>query len=148
MTHRLKQSNINYKMSYYINNTYNKNTNAWNNLLDEIFSDSLFDTIESKRLANIVSREKEIEIQLECPGVAKEDIELSCENGTLKVVCKSPKKQKEKYLHQQFESRESTNLFTLKNELDTNKIKASNKDGILYINIPRKQQKTKRIEIS
>ena len=148
MTHSLKQLNINYKMSYYINNSYNKNTNSWNNLLDEIFSDSLFDTIESKRLANIVSREKEIEIQLECPGITKEDIELSCENGVLKVVCKSPKQQQEKYLHQQFEPRESTNLFTLKNELDTNKIKASNKDGILYINIPRKQQKTKRIEIS
>ena len=147
MTHRLKQLNIKYKMSYYINNSYNKNTNAWNNLLDELFSDSLFDTVESKRRANIVSREKEIEIQLECPGVAKEDIELSCENSVLKVVCKSPKQREEKYLHQQFEPHESTNLFTLKNELDTNKIKASNKDGVLYINISRKQQKTKRIEI-
>lgn len=135
-------------MSYYINNSYNKNTNALHNLLDEIFSDSLFDTVESKRPANIVSREKEIEIQLECPGVTKEDIDLSCENGVLKVMCKAPQKQEEKYLHQQFESRESTNLFTLKNELDTNKIKATNKDGILYIKIPRKQQKTKRIEIS
>lgn len=147
MTHSLKQSNINYKMSYYINNSYNKNTNAWSNLIEDLFTDSLFDTVESKRRANIVSREKEIEIQLECPGVAKENINLSCENGVLKVVCKSPKQQKEKYLHQQFEPRESTNLFTLKNELDTNKIKATNKDGILYINIPRKQQKTKRIEI-
>ena len=134
-------------MSYYINNSYNKNTNAWNNLFDELFSDSLFDTVESKRRANILSREKEIEIQLECPGVVKEDIELSCENGVLKVVCKSPQQKEGKYLHQQFEPHESTNLFTLKNELDTNKIKASNKDGILYINIPRKQQKTKRIEI-
>lgn len=135
-------------MSYYINNTYNKNTNAWNNLFDELFSDSLFDTVESKRRANIISKEKEIKIQLECPGIAKEDIELSCENGVLKVVCKSPKQQQEKYLDKQFEARESTNLFTLKNELDTNKIKATNKDGILYINIPRKQQKTKRIEIT
>jgi HSP20 family protein len=134
-------------MSYYINNSYNKNTNAWGSLLEDLFSDSLFDTVESKRRANIISREKEIEIQLECPGVAKEDIQLSCENGVLKVICKSPQQKEEKYLDQQFEPRESTNLFTLKNELDTNKIKASNKDGILYINIPRKQQKTKRIEI-
>jgi len=134
-------------MSYYINNSYNKNTNAWSSLLEDLFSDSLFDTVESKRRANIISREKEIEIQLECPGVAKEDIQLSCENGVLKVICKSAQQKEEKYLHQQFEPRESTNLFTLKNELDTNKIKASNKDGILYINIPRKQQKTKRIEI-
>jgi HSP20 family protein len=147
VTHSLKQLNINYKMSYYINNSYNKNTNAWSGLLEDLFSDSLFDTVESKRRANIISREKEIEIQLECPGVAKEDIQLSCENGVLKVICKSPQQKEEKYLHQQFESRESTNLFTLKNELDTNKIKASSKDGILYINIPRKQQKTKRIEI-
>ena len=134
-------------MSYYINNSYNKNTNAWSSLLEDLFSDSLFDTVESKRRANIISREKEIEIQLECPGVAKEDIELSCENGVMKVICKSPQQKEEEYLHKQFEPRESTNLFTLKNELDTNKIKASNKDGILYINIPRKQQKTKRIEI-
>ena len=147
MTHSLKQSNKENKMSYYINNSYNKNTNAWSSLLEDLFSDSLFDTVESKRRANIISREKEIEIQLECPGVAKEDIELSCENGVLKVICKSAQQKEEKYLHQQFEPRESTNLFTLKNELDTNKIKASNKDGILYINIPRKQQKTKRIEI-
>ena len=135
-------------MSYYINDSFSNNTNAWSNLLEELFSDSLFDTVESRRRANIINREKEIEIQLECPGVAKEDIELSCENGVLKVICKSPQQKEEKYLHQQFEPRESTNLFTLKNELDTNKIKASNKDGILYINIPRKQQKTKRIEIA
>jgi len=134
-------------MSYYINDSFSNNTNTWNNLLEDLFSDSLFDTVESKRRANIISREKEIEIQLECPGVAKEDIELSCENGVLKVICKSTQQKEEKYLHQQFEPCESTNLFTLKNELDTNKIKASNKDGILYINIPRKQQKTKRIEI-
>jgi HSP20 family protein len=148
VTHSLKQSNKENKMSYYINNSYNKNNNAWSSLLEDLFSDSLFDTVESKRRANIISREKEIEIQLECPGIAKEHIELSCENGVLKVTCKSPQQKEEKYLHQQFEPRESTNLFTLKNELDTNKIKASNKDGILYINIPRKQQKTKRIEIS
>ena len=134
-------------MSYYINDSFSNNTNAWNNLLEELFADSLFDTAESRRRANIISREKEIEIQLECPGVAKEDIELSCENGVMKVICKSPQQKEEEYLHKQFEPRESTNLFTLKNELDTNKIKASNKDGILYINIPRKQQKTKRIEI-
>ena len=134
-------------MSYYINDTYSKNTNAWNNLLDELFSDSLFDTVESRRRANIISREKEVEIQLECPGFTKEDIELSFEKGALKVVCTPKKITKEKYLHQQFSPTQSTNLFTLKDELDATKIKAACRDGILYINIPRKKQKTKRIEI-
>ena len=135
-------------MSYYINNSFSNNTNAWNNLLEELFSDSLFDTVEPKRRANIISREKEVEIQLECPGFTKEDIELSFEKGALKIVCTPQETVEEKYLHQQFSSTQSTNLFTLKEELDTTKIKASCRDGILYINIPRKKQKTKRIEIS
>jgi len=136
-------------MSYYINDTYSKNTNAWNNLLDELFSDSLFDTVESRRRANIISREKEVEIQLECPGFTKEDIELSFEKGALKVVCTPKENAEKKYLHQQFAFTQSTNLFTLKDELDSSKIKAACRDGILYINIPRKKQtSSKRIEIS
>ena len=135
-------------MSYYINDSFSNNTNAWSNLLEELFSDSLFDTVESRRRANIVSREKEVEIQLECPGFTKEDIELSFEKGALKVVCTPKETAEEKYLHQQFSSTQSTNFFTLKDELDSSKIKATCRDGILYINIPRKKQKTKRIEIS
>lgn len=148
MTHRHKQSNKVNKMSYYINSSYKNSTNAWSNLLEELFSDSLFDTVESRRRANIISREKEVEIQLECPGFTKEDIELSFEKGALKVVCTPKEKAEEKYLHQQFESTQSTNLFTLKEELDAAKVKAACRDGILYINIPRKKQKTQRIEIS
>ena len=136
-------------MSYYINDSFSNNTNAWNNLLEELFSDSLFDTVESGRRANIISREKEVEIQLECPGFTKEDIELSFEKGALKVVCTPKETTEEKYLHQQFASKQSTNLFTLKDELDNSKIKAACRDGILYINIPRKKQtSSKRIEIS
>jgi HSP20 family protein len=136
-------------MSYYINDSFSNNTNAWSNLLEELFSDSLFDTVESRRRANIISREKEVEIQLECPGFTKEDIELSFEKGALKVVCTPKETAEEKYLHQQFASTQSTNLFTLKDELDSSKIKAACRDGILYINIPRKKQaSSKRIEIS
>ena len=136
-------------MSYYINDSFSNNTNAWSNLLEELFSDSLFDTVESRRRANIISREKEVEIQLECPGFTKEDIELSFEKGALKVVCTPKETTEEKYLHQQFVSTQSTNLFTLKDELDSSKIKATCRDGILYINIPRKKQtSSKRIEIS
>ena len=148
MTHRHKQPNKENKMSYYINSSYKNSTNAWSNLLEELFSDSLFDTVESRRRANIISREKEVEIQLECPGFTKEDIELSFEKGALKVVCTPKESTEEKYLHQQFSSTQSTNLFTLKEELDTTKIKAACRDGILYINIPRKKQKTQRIEIA
>jgi HSP20 family protein len=136
-------------MSYYINDSFSNNTNAWSNLLEELFSDSLFDTVESRRRANIISREKEVEIQLECPGFTKEDIELSFEKGALKVVCTPKENAEEKYLHQQFTSKQSTNLFKLQDELDASKTKAACRDGILYINIPRKKQATsKRIEIS
>ena len=136
-------------MSYYINDSFSNNANAWGNLLEELFSDSLFDTVESRRRANIISREKEVEIQLECPGFTKEDIELSFEKGALKVVCTPKESAEEKYLHQQFTSTQSTNFFTLKDELDSSKIKAACRDGILYINIPRKKQtSSKRIEIS
>jgi HSP20 family protein len=135
-------------MSYYINDLYNNNTNAWSNLLEELFSDSLFDTVGSKRRANIISREKEVEIQLECPGFTKEDIELSFEKGSLKVIC-AAKTQEEECSHQQFTLGESTNYFKLKDELDASKIKASCSEGILYINIPRKKQASaKRIKIS
>ena len=86
-----------------------------------------------------------MEIQLECPGFAKEDIELSFEKNTLKVICTPKENCKEKYLHQQFTSTQSSNLFTLKDELDKSKIKASCQNGILYINIPRKKQAVSKI---
>ena len=132
-------------MAYYLNQS---KPESIYNIFNDLLNDPLLDSAESKRRANIISKEKEIQIQLECPGIKKDEIELSCENGILKVECKTQKQEKQKYLDQQFLPQDSTNLFTLSNELDTNKIKASNKDGILYINIPRKQHKTKRIEIS
>jgi HSP20 family protein len=140
VTHRLKQLTKDNKMSYYIKNSYN---NIFNNLFDD-----LFDSIGSKRRANIISREKEIEIQLECPGLTKKDIDLSFEKGLLKVICNSQESVKQQYLHHEFSQCTSTNQFKLKDELDTNKITASCENGILYINIPRKKQcQAKRIEI-
>lgn len=133
-------------MTYYFNQP---KTDSIYNIFEDLLGDSLFSSSDTQRRSNVISREKEIEIQLECPGLSKDDIEMSCDNGKLKVVCSPQKSVDEKYLHQEIFSSKSTNYFHLKNELDTNKIKASFNNGILSITIPRKKQcQAKRIEIT
>lgn len=100
---------------------------------------------------DIVENDKEFVIKAEIPEVKKEDVKVSVDNGvlTLKGERKQEKEEKGKKFHRVERYYGSfTRSFTLPENVDESKVKASFKDGMLNLNIPKTAAaKPKAIEV-
>ncbi len=104
---------------------------------------------------NIIENDKEVKIDVAAPGLSKKDFEISVENNTLTI---SAHKEVEKVeegtniVKKEFGYENFQRSFTLPEELfDVENIKASYKNGVLEITIPKKeeeQKKVKKIQVS
>ena len=92
-------------------------------------------------------------IELDLPGIRKEDIEITAEDNVLTVS--GERKYQEKTNEEDYYRVESvygkfTRSFTLPDKIDSEKIRAHSADGVLEVIIPKleeKIQKTKKIAI-
>ena len=100
---------------------------------------------------DLSENEKEITIHAEIPGMEVKDIDISL-NGrvlTIKGERKQEQEEKEKNYHC-IERRYGSfsRSFELPADVDSNKVKAEYKDGVLKLNLPKtKEQSVKKIEI-
>lgn len=136
-------------MSYYFTNQYTSKQNSIKNLLNDLFSYAEENDMPVQ--ANIISKEKEILIQMQTPGIPKEDINIDFNSNYLVVTYEAPKEESTEgtYTQQQIFTESFKNTFKLSGDLDSNKISASMNNGILNISIPRKKEKSKtRIKIT
>jgi HSP20 family protein len=86
----------------------------------------------------------------ELPGLKKEDIELSLQDGVLTVSGerKQEKTSEEGYRNERFFGRFQRNV-TLPTGVDGNKVKATYEDGILKVVLPKAEEaKPKKIDVS
>jgi HSP20 family protein len=86
----------------------------------------------------------------ELPGLKKEDIELSLQDGVLTISGerKQEKKGEEGYRNERFFGRFQRSV-TLPATVDSNKVKATYQDGILKVVLPKAEEaKPKQIEVS
>ncbi len=105
--------------------------------------------------ANIKENEKSYEIEMQVPGFDKKDFAIEVEDNTLKVSAKVEDKKEEKdkkgqIIHEEYISKSIERNFQLSNIVDSSKIAAKYKNGILHINVPKKEDAVvkKMIEIS
>ena len=103
--------------------------------LDLLFDNLLIDSsnlLENKNY-HYTENEKEIIIEMAIPGVNKNDIKLVFSDGNIKIKYDS-KKSKTKW----------TNSFNqtieIISDIDENKIHAKFENGVIYINIPKKNK--------
>ena len=85
------------------------------------------------------STKKDYVIQVELPGVKREDIQIECESGVLDVTAVKKEnfpKEAEQILSER-DYGKITRSFTLPRAVDTSKIGAKFVDGVLSINLPR-----------
>lgn len=103
--------------------------------LDLLFDNLLIDSSNLLKSKNYhyIENEKEIIIEMAIPGVNKNDIKLVFSEGNLKIKYDS-KKSKTKW----------TNSFNqtieIISDIDENKIHAKFENGVIYINIPKKNK--------
>lgn len=100
---------------------------------------------------DIIDHDHEIEIQAALPGVRKEDLDVSIsENSiTIRASTRTEQKQENKHFYRQEISRgEFQRTLSLPANVDNEQAKATFKDGILDITLPKSEKsKRKSIEI-
>lgn len=127
-------------------------------LFDDFFRDEdFFSTKQSSLMKTDIKELKDkYVIEVDLPGCDKENIDLSLENGYLKIAAKVVKESKngddERYLRQERFYGECSRSFYVGDELTQSDIDAEFKNGILIITVPKIEEveaepESKRIEI-
>lgn len=128
-------------------------------LFDDIFGDPFFRKNENKIMkTDIIERDNSYVIDIDLPGFSKEDIKIDVTDGYLTINAKmsSSNKEndkKEKYVRRERYFGECSRSFYVGEDIESDDIKASFKNGILSLEIPKvdeqkKLPEKKYIEIS
>lgn len=100
---------------------------------------------------DVIEHDNEIKVQAALPGVKKEDLDVSIDDQmvTIRASCKQEEETKnENYYCREINRGEFQRTLSLPTQVDGEKAKASFKDGILDITIPKSEQSKRRsIEI-
>lgn len=120
-------------------------------LLGEMFRDPFFTEGESKVMRTDIKEKKDkYLIDIDLPGYEKEDIKLEVEDGYLLVhaTMNSNKEEKEegKYVRKERYVGSCSRSFYVGDDVKSEDIKASFKNGTLKIEVPKKEEKEKVAE--
>lgn len=138
------------KISKYEGNTY---PGIWGRLFDNDF----FNFNQSNMPAvNVKETKKEFKLEISAPGFDKQDFDIQINKNVLTISATSEnsseeKGDDEKVLRREFSSSTFSRSFTLPEHVDTEKITAKEKNGVLHVSLPKKEDAkenaVKRIEI-
>ncbi|MEO9964223.1 MAG: Hsp20/alpha crystallin family protein [Reichenbachiella sp.] len=96
--------------------------------------------------ANVLETDNEFKIELAAPGMEKKDFHVNIENGAL---CISSEKEmelndeQEDYTRKEFSFSSFSRSFLLPDSVNDDKVKATYKDGVLSITLPKKEEAKK-----
>lgn len=115
---------------------------------DRFFSSGFLDLLSKNVPAvNIKESDKKFELELVAPGYKKDDFKIEVDNGVLKVSAekKEEKTEEEKnYTKKEFNYNSFERSFVLPETANENSINAGYKDGILNLEIQKKEDGMKR----
>ncbi|MBN2870765.1 MAG: Hsp20/alpha crystallin family protein [Campylobacterales bacterium] len=116
--------------------------------MNEAFAMDLKKDVFSSFTPSVNTREGEFayHIDVDLPGVKKEDISVKIDNNILTL--KGERKSKEEVKEENYYKMESsfgcfTRSFTIPDNVDTENVHAENRDGVLEITLPKKEKKNK-----
>lgn len=130
---------------------YNKGKDFWN--FDDLFS--IFNYKSSTGAVNVSEDDEKYTIEVNIAGMNKEDVDISVDDGYLKIKGHVEEKVEDKdknYYRSEFKSESFERSFQLpENFSELDEITASAKEGILVIELPKRElpakEKFKQIEI-
>jgi HSP20 family protein len=128
------------------NNGQKNAVNPWfNDVFDSLINDSILnDRFVTKTPAvNIAETENEFHIELAVPGLKKEDFKISLDKNVLSVSAEKKAENVEegkKYSKREYTYNSFVRSFTLPESADQGKIAAEYTDGILKLNVTKKEE--------
>jgi len=124
---------------------------GFTNFFDDFFTKDLFDWNDKNFTAidntlpsvNVKETENDFEIELAAPGMKKEDFQIVVDKNVLTISSQKNEENETKmgkYTRREFNYHSFSRSFTLPAEVvESDKIEASYKEGILYIVVPKKE---------
>ena len=113
--------------------------------LGDFFADdfNLVDKVATVPAVNIKERKKDFVIEMDVPGMDKNDFDIEIDNNVLTISAKKQEEKQEdgeKYTKREFYYNEFKRVFTLPETVDTEKIEANYKNGLLKVLIEKKPE--------
>lgn len=115
------------------------------------FYDPAFTLTSNSPRTNLLENGDNFEIQAEVPGISKDNLNIKIQGNYLEIIGKRSVDTPDGYKIHRNERGSSTfsRSFALPDQVDSEKIKATLKDGILYLALPKsKTVKPKQITIN
>ncbi|MBS1504056.1 MAG: Hsp20/alpha crystallin family protein [Bacteroidetes bacterium] len=127
------------------NNGQRNAVNPWfSDVFDSIFNDSLNNRFVNKIPAvNIAETEGEFQIELAAPGLKKEDFKINLDKNVLSVSVEKKIEnvdENKKYSKREYSYSSFVRSFTLPESADAGKIGAEYIDGVLKLNVAKKEE--------
>ena len=107
--------------------------------------DSLLENYRKTSIMNtdIIEKENGYELQIDLPGVKKEDIKIEMNKNLINIsvsISKSSDEENKKYIRKERFTGEIKRSFNIGEDIDEDNINASFENGILYLNLPKKEE--------
>ncbi|TDO19324.1 Hsp20/alpha crystallin family protein [Pedobacter duraquae] len=126
-----------------------------NDVFDSIFNDTFFSDRMMSRVpaANISESKDHYHVELAAPGLKKEDFKLSLERDLLNISVEQTSQNEateRNFKKREFSYNSFVRSFTLPDSADENGIEAKYENGVLCINIPKREEakvQSRQIEI-
>lgn len=129
-------------------NMWSRNWMDWANL-------NFSDTNTTLPAVNVIENEDEFKIELAAPGMTKDDFKINLEGNILTISSEKKEEKEDKkqnYTRREFSYLSFQRSFTLpEHSVDREKVAATYKEGILHIQIPKREEakpKLREIKIS
>jgi len=123
---------------------------VWNSFMEDFFDISLSDNFR-KPIVDIIEKEKSYDFEIELPGFSQEQIDVRIEKNVLTVKAEKGAKEEEKGKNKHLISERVEKYyrsFMLPENADEEKIEAKFDNGILALEILKKEKKEpKKVEI-
>jgi HSP20 family protein len=130
-------------------NTLARNTKGYPNLVNMFFNKELMDEHfvpayqGTAPAVNVAESAEGYRIEVAAPGLQKSNFKLNLDQNRLSISAEKENKAEEtneKYTRREFSYSSFQRTFTLPTTVDSEKINATYTDGVLYVEIPKREE--------
>jgi len=124
-----------------------RHSNYLPTLVSDFWGEDLFPNFEQDRgmtpAVNIIESNQDFKVEVAAPGLDKEDFKVHVEKNVLEISAEKKDEkefQNQNYLRKEFNYSEFKRTFSLPSYVDADKIMATHKNGVLTVEIPKKDE--------
>jgi len=124
-----------------------RHSNYLPTLVSDFWGEDMFPTSDQNwnltPAVNIIESEQNFKVEVAAPGLCKDNFKVHVEKNMLEISAEKTDEQEtqdKKYIRKEFSYSEFKRTFSLPSSVNAEKINATHKDGVLTVEIPKKDE--------